>query len=316
MADSPAIETRGLRKVYRTGFWMRPHVGLEALDLRVERGEVFGFIGPNGAGKTTAIQCLVGLQAPTAGEARILGADARRPEARRALGFLPERPYFHQHVTARELIEFYAALFDMPAPERRRRTAELLERVDLARFADVRVSRFSKGMLQRVGVAQALVQDPEVLVLDEPMSGLDPLGRALVRDIVLEERRRGRTVFFSSHILPDVESICDRVGVLLGGRLQAEGTVAALLAGGVEHVDCTVACPGEPPAGATVIARQGDARVLRVPPGGVEPLLAAVLATGGRVLEVTPGRRTLEALLLDEVARSRPVDDRRMGMLA
>ena len=314
--DIPAIETRGLRKVYRTGFWMRPQVGLVGLDLRVGRGEVYGFVGPNGAGKTTAIRCLVGLQAPTAGEARILGLDARRPAARRVLGFLPERPYFHQHLTARELVDFYARLFGMPAADRRRRTSELLERVDLARFADVRVSRFSKGMLQRVGVVQALVQDPEVLVLDEPMSGLDPLGRALVREIILEERGRGRTVFFSSHILPDVESICDRAGVLLDGRLQAEGSVSSLLAGGVDHVDCTVIFPGDPPVAATLVAHQGDERVLRVPPDGVEPLLAAVLAAGGRVLQVSPGRRSLEDLLLDEVARSRPVDADHLGVLA
>ncbi|MBN1334528.1 MAG: ABC transporter ATP-binding protein [Deltaproteobacteria bacterium] len=312
----PAIEIRGLRKVYRTGFWMRPHVGLESLDLEIGRGEVFGFIGPNGAGKTTAIRCLVGLQAPTAGEARILGLDARWPLARRRLGFLPERPSFHPHLTARELLDFHARLFDLPAAERRRRTAHLLERVDLGRFADIRVSRFSKGMIQRVGVAQALVQDPEVLVLDEPMSGLDPPGRALVRDIVLEERRRGHTVFFSSHILPDIESICDRVGVLLEGRLQAEGTVASLLADGVAYVDCTVIGPEDPPLGATVLARQQDRWVLRVPPDGVAPLLRDVLAAGGRVLQVTPGRRSLEDLLLDEVARARPVHQQRLGVLA
>ena len=175
---------------------MRPHVGLEGLDLQVERGEIFGFIGPNGAGKTTTIKILMGLHRATSGTATLFGIDHRDPASRARVGFLPERPYFYQHLTARELLQFYGQLMELPSERLKRRSASLLERVDLVRFADVPLRSYSKGMLQRVGLCQTLLHEPELIVLDEPMSGLDPLGRALVRDLILEERERGCTVFF------------------------------------------------------------------------------------------------------------------------
>ena len=305
MSDAtPAIETRALRKTYYSGFWRRPSRGLESLDLRVARGEIFGFIGPNGAGKTTAIKCLVGLQTPTGGEAFLLGRPIREAESRRALGYLPERPYFYQHLTAAEFLDFYGQLFDIPARPRRQRVAALLERVGLAASASTPLRNFSKGMLQRAGIAQALINDPELVILDEPMSGLDPLGRMLVRDLILEEGARGRTVFFSSHILSDVQSICDRVGLIVDGRLRAIGAVGDLLTGQVEHVDCTVVVPEGTPLPGTPIATQGAERILRLAPEEMDALVDRVRAAGGRLVQVQPNRRSLEDLLVDEMART------------
>jgi len=303
-APDLAIETRGLQKIYYSGFWRRPSTGLEGLDLEVHRGEVFGFIGPNGAGKTTTIKCLVGLQYPTAGQAFLLGESIARPEARRRLGFLPERPYFYQHLSAREFLDFYGQLFDIPADVRKGRIDTLLARVDLERVADVPLRSYSKGMLQRAGVAQALINEPELVILDEPMSGLDPLGRMLIRDLILDERRKGHTVFFSSHVLSDVQSICDRVGLIAGGRLRAIGAIDELLSDQVEHVDCTVRVPADTELPGTIVATQGDERVLRLPPEQLDALLDAVRGADGVVMQVLPNRKTLEDLLLTELGRN------------
>ncbi len=225
-----AISTEKLGKIYRVGFFMRKVEGLRDLDLQVQPGEAFGFIGPNGAGKTTTIKILMGLQGATTGTARIFGEDCTNANTRRRVGFLPERPYFYEHLTAREVLHFYGQLFEMPIELRRERVRVLLERVKLTRFADVTLAKYSKGMLQRVGLCQALLHDPELIVLDEPMSGLDPVGRALVRDLILEQREAGKTVFFSSHILSDVEAICDRVAILVDGQLRECGALADVVA--------------------------------------------------------------------------------------
>ncbi len=300
-----AIETRGLRKIYYSGFFRRPFTGLAGLDLKVRRGEIFGFIGPNGAGKTTTIKCLVDLHHPTGGQAWLLGLPIDRPEARRRVGFLPERPFFYQHLTAAEFLDFYGQLFDIPKPERMKRIAELLERVGLERFADSPLRNYSKGMLQRAGVAQALINQPELIILDEPMSGLDPLGRMLIRDIVLEEKRRGGTVFFSSHILSDVQSICDRVGLLDHGQLQAVGGISELLSGQVEHLECTVRAAEDLDLAGEEVARQGQERVIRLDPAELDAFLAALLAAEGQVLQVQPARRTLEDLLVEQIRSGR-----------
>ncbi len=224
-----ALEARGLSKTYRTGFFMRKVEALSGLELAVEQGEIFGFVGPNGAGKTTTIKIFAGLHAATAGEARLFGVDIKDPRSRRRLGFLPERPYFYQHLSAREALRFYGDLCEMPVAESRRKADELIERVDLVRFADVPLRKYSKGMLQRVGLCQALLHDPDILILDEPMSGLDPMGRALVGQLIREEREAGKTVFFSSHILHDVETLSDRVAILVKGELKATGAVTELI---------------------------------------------------------------------------------------
>jgi ABC-2 type transport system ATP-binding protein len=311
-----AISCKGLRKVYLSGFLRRKFVGLHGLDLDVHRGEIFGFIGPNGAGKTTTIKILMGLQSATAGEATLLGIDHRDPESKRKVGFLPERPYFYEHLTAREFLRFYGQLFDLRGAELSRRIERLLERVKLERHADVPLREFSKGMLQRAGLAQALINDPELVVLDEPMSGLDPTGRMLVRDIIFDERRQGRTVFFSSHVLADVQLICDRVGIIVGGELRGAGTVHELVGRRVEHVDCAfrvdeaVALPGER------IRVQDGVVQQRLAPEEVDGAVDAVRAAGGDVLEVQPLRPTLEEILVDEIERQKPTDPKRMGVLA
>jgi ABC-2 type transport system ATP-binding protein len=314
---SVVIRARGLGKVYRTGFWMRPVVGLADLDLDVHQGEVFGFIGPNGAGKTTLIKMLAGLQAPTSGVATVQGRPLSDPESRSSLGFLPERPYFYEHLSARELLDFFGRLYDMPAALRRARAERLLERVDLVRFADVALRKYSKGMLQRVGLCQALLHDPRLVILDEPMSGLDPIGRALVRDLILEERAAGRTVFFSTHILSDVETLCDRVGIVVRGRLRGVGTIDSIIGDRVRHVDCRLVLPaGQAPPHGEVKATDAVGALVRVGPEEQDALLSWCSREGGRILSVQPVRENLEAVLLDEVERAAPVRADRLGVLS
>src|SRR5690349_11680270 len=207
----PAIEILGLEKTYLTGFWRkRPKCALRPLHLAVQEGEVFGFLGPNGAGKTTTLKMLMGLIFPTAGSARILGMDYDDPRVKAQIGFLPEQPYFYDYLTAGELLEYYGQLSGVPAKERSLKVNEMLERVGLKNSASVQLRKFSKGMLQRVGIAQAILHDPKVIFFDEPMSGLDPMGRREVRDLMEQLKHEGKTVFFSTHILSDAEALCDR----------------------------------------------------------------------------------------------------------
>ena len=222
--STPAIEIEGLTKDYPVGFW-RPRMrrSLDHLTLQVEDGEVFGFLGPNGAGKTTTLKILMSIIFPTSGTARVRGKSIDDVSMHREIGYLPEQPYFYDYLTARELLDYYARLFGFAAAERRERVTRFLERVGLGGAADVQLRKFSKGMLQRVGIAQAILHDPQVIFLDEPMSGLDPVGRREVRDIIHDLKREGRTIFFSTHILSDAEMLCDRVGVVVGGKLQGVG---------------------------------------------------------------------------------------------
>src|ERR1700731_2263490 len=222
--STPAIEIEGLTKDYPGGFW-RPRLrrSLDHLTLRVEDGEIFGFLGPNGAGKTTTLKVLMSIIFPTSGTARVRGKSIDDVRMHRDIGYLPEQPYFYDYLTARELLDYYARFSGYGAAARQERVERNLERVGLAGAADVQLRKFSKGMLQRAGIAQAILHDPAVLFLDEPMSGLDPVGRREVRDIILELKQQGRTVFFSTHILSDAEMLCDRVAVLVTGKLQGVG---------------------------------------------------------------------------------------------
>jgi ABC-2 type transport system ATP-binding protein len=224
-----AIEILDLEKSYSVGFWRkRPKLALRPLRLTIEDGEVFGFLGPNGAGKTTTLKLLMGLVFPTAGTARILGMDMDDPRVKSQIGFLPEQPYFYDHLSARELLNYYGQLSGVPAKERSSRVEEMLARVGLTESAGVQLRKFSKGMLQRVGLAQAILHDPKLVFLDEPMSGLDPAGRREVRDLIQQLRNEGKTVFFSTHILSDAEALCDRVGIIHQGELRGVGAVADL----------------------------------------------------------------------------------------
>jgi ABC-2 type transport system ATP-binding protein len=299
------LSVEHLSKEYRTPFRRKRVRAVVDASFAVERGEIFGFVGPNGAGKTTTIRTLLGLIRPTAGTCRVFGAEVPARAARTHLGFLPEAPYFYDYLTPRELLDLAGRLSGVEASLRRRRADELLARVGLTEAADRPLRKFSKGMLQRAGLAQALVNDPELVVLDEPMSGLDPIGRKEVRDLILWLRESGKTVFFSTHILPDVEAICDRVAIIAGGRIQEVGPVASLLDAsllGTEIVvrlrDPAVAptLPAGVRAGMTDTA-DGERTLVAEAQVDVTELLVA-LAPSCRVVSVTPRRDTLEELFL------------------
>ena len=224
-----AIDILGLEKTYNVGFWRKkPRCALKPLHLSVEEGEIFGFLGPNGAGKTTTLKMLMGLVYPTAGTAKILGMDINDQRMKTQIGFLPEQPYFYDYLTAGELLNYYAQLSGVASKERERKVREVLERVGLPDVIKVQLRKFSKGMLQRVGIAQAILHDPRIVFFDEPMSGLDPMGRREVRDLMEELKHEGKTVFFSTHILSDAEALCDRVAIIHLGELRSVGAVADL----------------------------------------------------------------------------------------
>ena len=226
-----AIRTDGLTKHYKIGFWRpRPYVALENVSLEVGRGEVFGFLGPNGAGKTTTLKLLMQLIYPTSGRAEILGRPAGDSEVKRRIGFLPENPYFYDYLTAEELLRYFAGLFGYDDAERRARATRLLDEVHVGAERRLPLRKLSKGNVQRVGIAQALIHEPEVVFLDEPMSGLDPIGRRDIRELILALRAKGTTVFFSSHVLSDAEALCSRVAIVAAGRLVAQGSLSELLA--------------------------------------------------------------------------------------
>ena len=249
MADTTdlAITTSGLGMIYNPGIFARRKAALQDLNLSVPRGSIFGYLGQNGAGKTTTIKILAGLQYATSGQAWLFGIDVRQSRSRRELGFMPENPYFYEYLTAEETLDFYGRLSGLDRTTRRQRTGELLVQFGLGHARRVPMGEFSKGMRQRLGLAQAIIHKPPLVVLDEPMTGLDPLGRRDVRNVILSLRDAGQTVFFSSHILSDVEDICDRVCVLNKGRTVAEGPIHALLTGKILEV--AVAASGIPPAG-------------------------------------------------------------------
>jgi ABC-2 type transport system ATP-binding protein len=314
------IEIAGLTKDYPTGFLHLKRVrALDGLSLTVERGEIFGFLGGNGAGKTTAIKILMRLMTPTAGAVRILGHDTNHHYVRARIGYLPEQPYFYDYLTARELLEYCAELFGYSPAERRARAAALLRRVHLDEAAwNRQLRKFSKGMLQRVGLAQALVNDPELVVLDEPMSGLDPIGRRQVRDLIAELRHSGTTVFFSSHIIADIEVLCDRVAILQKGRLAHLGRLDELRShedsGG--HLEITV--EGVPvPVLEDALRKVEGAQVTSTPVGAridvpsevlVDQALEAARACGARLVSVQPVRQSLEDLFVPEGPRALHAD--------
>lgn len=298
------LVTRGLGKVFRVGMRRRKVVAVQDLDLSVHRGEIYGFLGPNGAGKSTTIKMLMGLIFPTSGEASIFNLPIPTREAKARLGFLPENPYFHDFLTPDELLRLAGDLCGLSKAEKRERIPALLELVGLTRFRDVPLRRFSKGMVQRAGIAQALINDPALVVLDEPMSGLDPIGRKDVREIIFRLKDEGKTVFFSTHILPDVEAICDRVGLMLGGRLCEQGKLEDLLTARSRAVE--VIAERIPPdlAGRLqkVAARslpKGEGLALTFADDGTaEDAVGALALSGARIMQVTPHRETLEDLFM------------------
>ena len=299
-----AIRTEALTKHYRVGFWRpRPYVALQALTLNVRQGEVFGFLGPNGAGKTTAIKLLMQLIYPSSGRAEILGRPVGDVSVKRRIGYLPENPYFYDYLTAEELLDYFAGLFGCSPAERRRRVASLLDDVGVGAERRLQLRKFSKGMLQRVGIAQAIINDPEVVFFDEPMSGLDPLGRREIRELILRLRDRGCTVFFSSHVLSDAETLCSRVAILAGGRLAAEGDLSELLAFQARAWELVVAGLSDTVRERVVASGQvaratplGAQRYALELPLSVDPdrVVTDLVAQGAQLVSINPVRETLE----------------------
>ncbi len=310
----PVIRIENLRKEYVTGLSRKKSVALHGLDLSVEDGEVFGFIGHNGAGKTTAIKILMGLNFATSGRAFLFGKPHDDPSVKARVGFLPERPYFYDYLTASEFLHFYGRLFRLPTAVRQQRIDELLALVDLASALHTPLRRFSKGMLQRIGVAQALINDPDLVILDEPMSGLDPMGRLLIRDVILSLKARGKTVFFSTHILSDIEALCDRVAMLGQGRLLEIGRVDDLLTKRTRYVEMQVdrlteTQRGLLPTAVSEVRDHPTSSLLRVDdPASIQVVLRALLDAGIVVREVVARRETLEELFVAEARAARQGD--------
>jgi ABC-2 type transport system ATP-binding protein len=314
-----AIETEGLTKDYLVGFWRpRPYRALDGLTLQVAQGEVYGFLGPNGAGKSTAIKLLMQLIYPTSGQARILGKPVGDLEVKRRLGFLPENPSFYDYLTAEELLAYFARLFGIPATESAARVAAVLDEVGLGRERRMRLRSFSKGMIQRVGIAQAILNQPDIVFFDEPMSGLDPLGRRDVRQLMLRLRDRGCTVFFSSHILSDAETLCSQVGIVAQGKLVAGGRLSELLAfetKGWELVIDRVSAPALAALRTTarhVVALDHGRYTVELPPDPPEAILATLTSAGAQVLSLNPIRDTLESFFVEHVAATAARDTSRL----
>jgi ABC-2 type transport system ATP-binding protein len=301
------VEVRDLVKDIRPGFGIRRKRILHGISLDVREGDIFGFIGPNGAGKTTTLKVLMGLIRPTSGHARILGHDVRETAFRRHVGFLPENPYFYDFLTGREFLRFYARVSGVASGRRERRIDELLDWVGLAPAADQRLRTYSKGMLQRVGIAQSLVHDPQVVFLDEPMSGLDPIGRKEIRDLILRLHAEGKTVFMNTHILTDVELLCHRVAIIVEGRIRYAGSVDEFLDAGDRESDVVLAgfpaeLAEELEEGYGATLRQiGDRTEVRVPEKHVAAVLENALARGAAVVSVVPHRVSLETIFLSAV---------------
>ncbi|UFS69714.1 ABC transporter ATP-binding protein [Geomonas sp. RF6] len=283
-----ALEISGLSKTYR-GKKLAKVTALKDLSLEVRPGEVFGFLGPNGAGKSTTIKSIIGLVRPESGSITIFGEPARSPRSRLRVGYLPENPSFYDFLSAREYLLFVGRIFGMSEDAIRTRSHEVLELLDLASAADRPVRGYSKGMVQRLGLAQAMLHDPDLYILDEPMSGLDPIGRALVKEIIKELKTSGKTVFFSTHITADIEVVCDRVGIVGGGRLRAVDSVANILQSGVEGYLLQV-------------NRTGTFEELAVEKSRLQQVLGELCASGAVIERIEPQRKDMEAYLLDVLA--------------
>jgi ABC-2 type transport system ATP-binding protein len=303
-----AIEILDLQKSYLVGFWRkRPKVALRPLRLTVEEGEVFGFLGPNGAGKTTTLKLLMGLVSPTGGSARILDKDFDDPEVKSQIGFLPEQPYFYDHLTAKELLNYYGQLSGVPAKTRSAKVDEMLARVGLTDSAGVQLRKFSKGMLQRVGLAQAILHDPKLVFLDEPMSGLDPMGRREVRELIQELHHEGKTVFFSTHILSDAEALCDRVGVIHQGELRGVGAVAELTSqtqGRVEIIFCASSVPAALAQFGAETRLSGNMVNAILPEEQQEAALDVLRRERLKLISLTPVRKSLEEYYIQNLRPS------------
>jgi ABC-2 type transport system ATP-binding protein len=309
MSDDIVLEVKGLRKVFHIGFFRKRVEAVKNASFSVKRGEIFGLLGPNGAGKTTTIKSILRLIFPTEGEIRIFGRSTDDREATKRVGYMPENPYVYQYLKPLEFLDLCGRLTGIPKSERRERSEAMVDKVGLRHAVDRPIGKFSKGMMQRVGLAQALLHDPELLVLDEPMSGLDPIGRKEVRDVLLEQRARGKTLLFTSHILSDVELLCDRVVIMQRGEITSEGQVTDLLESAGRRVEIRL-------SGASTALKASLASRAVVVDGGeghltlradgdkaVDEILRISSAAGARLDALVPERQTLEKLFLQDAGR-------------
>jgi len=302
MAD--AIRIENLKKSFRLGFIPKTKDILKGISLSVKEGEIFGYLGPNGAGKTTTIKCLLGLIFPDEGTIAIFGQPHLSARARQVLGFLPENPYFYDYLTAREFLAFYADLFGLGRNVKEERIGRLLKLVGLERAADLRLRKFSRGMLQRIGLAQALINDPKLVILDEPLGGLDPLGRKEIRDIIVRFKQEGKTVFFTSHILQDIEMICDHVAIIVGGLVVKQGALQDLVSEKVLFTEITVmgVSPESFRGLGESVSVQGERVLLKVlEEKRVDDVLAVVREKKGKIISLSPRTETLEDIFVETV---------------
>jgi ABC-2 type transport system ATP-binding protein len=301
---SSVLQITDVKKSFSTGFIPRKKDILKGISFAVGEGEIFGYLGPNGAGKTTTIKCVLGLIFPDAGTIGLFGRDHLDPRAKGRLGFLPENPYFYDYLTGREFLDFYGQLFALPKPERDAAVSRLLKLVDMEQAADLPLRKFSRGMLQRIGLAQALINDPSLVILDEPLGGLDPLGRKEIRDIILRLRDAGKTVFLSSHILQDIEMICDRVAIIVSGRILSLGRLADLVSETVLFTEITVSGVAESDLaglGESLSTQAGRTLLKVCDEPNIEAVLAITRAQGGKVHSLIPRTQTLEDIFVDMV---------------
>jgi len=310
---SIVIRTVNLTKDYEIGsFSRKKHRALDHLELLVEEGETFGLIGPNGAGKTTTLKLLMGLVFPTEGEAEILGKPIGDRDAKSQIGYLPEQPYFYDYLTGRELLHYFGQLFGLSRTERQARIEELLDKVGMTAFGDVALRKYSKGMTQRLGIAQALINRPKVVFFDEPMSGLDPIGRREMTLLIRELRDSGVTVLFCSHILPDVEQLCDRVAILNEGKLVEVGRLNEILDVSIQAIEVEVenlsdALEADLRSEGSAIEKSGArARIVFKRREDFDTAVGPLTAGGARLLSVTPVKQSLEEYFVAEVSGEGP----------
>jgi ABC-2 type transport system ATP-binding protein len=306
---APTIETQNLTKEYPHGFLhLKRKTSLENLTMQVEDGEVFGFLGPNGAGKSTTIKLLMGIIFPTAGSAQILGKPVSDVSMHRDIGYLPEQPYFYDYLTAAEVLDYFARFHGFSATERRERVQKMLRKVGLETAGKIQLRKFSKGMLQRVGLAQAIVHDPKLLILDEPMSGLDPVGRREVRDIILELKNAGKTILFSTHILSDAETLCDRVGVIAGGKLRgvgAPGSIVGVKSLGMEIIFELTGSAVQVEKVRAKATKSGANYRMSVSEAELFAALEELRGAGATIISVTQIKPTLEDVFMELVGKDR-----------
>jgi ABC-2 type transport system ATP-binding protein len=305
---TPAIEIENLSKEYPFGFLhLKKKSSLENLSMQVQTGEVFGFLGPNGAGKSTTIKLLMRLIFPTSGTARILGKSIEDVGMHQNIGYLPEQPYFYDYLTAAELLDYFARIHGLKAQDRQERAQRMLKKVGLDTAKKIQLRKYSKGMLQRVGLAQAILHDPEVVVLDEPMSGLDPLGRREVRDIILELKKEGRTVLFSTHILSDAEMLCDRVGVIVGGKLRGVGTPGEMVGMQTHGMEILFEIDGSGKKFPLLekATKTGERYRVQLPEAELYAAIDELKASGARVVSVAQIKPTLEDFFMHLVEADR-----------